>query len=567
MSALSMQGYLLETLVWTAVLIAAVLLLRRPVTRWFGAQYAYALWALPALRLIVPPIELPAWMRPAESEGSGGTAAVSGENPLVILDPVIPVATRNDVHGSEAAATDLPAATTPMSGFDMGSYLEPALQAGIALWLIGAAIFLYLRFAAYFQLRDELLADARDMGREGDVRLIETPGTEAPLAFGVIDKVIALPPGFLALADRQARDLALAHEMAHHQGRDLLVNVLVQPLFALHWFNPLGRYGWLALRRDQEAACDARVMAAAPVQQCPDMREAYANLIVSFAAGQTQVPNHALTAPMACPVLGEKSIVHRLRSLKMNDTPKSRRLAGRLMLGAAVVALPLTASISYAATEAPLAPPAPPAAPAVSAIAPLAPLPPAPPAPPAPPTAPLLGEPITSVDPDVDVEVSTDGQRSEQVFVIRSEEAHKDSHGNERRFVSVREFHGDRQLSDVEIEQIVVEVRSSLEEARQQLDELPMIIEQSLRDVEGAQGRKMTIEMSCDGDDAATTIENADGTQVVKICRANIMAEAVEGLREARDEIASETEMDAKIRDRVLQELDTQIERWESSRS
>ena len=60
-----MTSWLLETLAWTAALIAIVLLLRRPVTRWFGPQFAYALWALPALRLLMPPIELPAWMKPA----------------------------------------------------------------------------------------------------------------------------------------------------------------------------------------------------------------------------------------------------------------------------------------------------------------------------------------------------------------------------------------------------------------------------------------------------------------------------------------------------------------------
>jgi len=82
----------------------------------------------------------------------------------------------------------------------------------------------------------------------------------------------------MAQHDRAARDLALAHELTHHRGGDLLVNVLVQPLFALHWFNPLGRYGWLALRRDQEAACDARVMARRSAQE----RAAYAALIAPF---------------------------------------------------------------------------------------------------------------------------------------------------------------------------------------------------------------------------------------------------------------------------------------------
>ena len=36
------MSWLLDTLVWTGVLIAAVLLIRRPVARQFGAKAAYA---------------------------------------------------------------------------------------------------------------------------------------------------------------------------------------------------------------------------------------------------------------------------------------------------------------------------------------------------------------------------------------------------------------------------------------------------------------------------------------------------------------------------------------------
>ena len=48
--------------------IALVLLLRRPVARHFGAAAAYALWFLPLARLILPPVTLPGWMRPALSD-------------------------------------------------------------------------------------------------------------------------------------------------------------------------------------------------------------------------------------------------------------------------------------------------------------------------------------------------------------------------------------------------------------------------------------------------------------------------------------------------------------------
>jgi hypothetical protein len=191
------------------------------------------------------------------------------------------------------------------------------------------------------------------------------------VAFGVRDKVVALPLLFMAQPDLTARDLAIAHELEHHRGRDLVANFAAQALLALHWFNPLAWLAWRAMRRDQEAACDARVVAG----KGRDERARYAELIAGTAAGRRL----ALAAPMACPVLGDASIIHRLRSLTMSDISPRRRLIGRALIGASALALPLTASFSYAAAQAQDndAPPPLPAPPAAVA-------PPAPPAPPAP---------------------------------------------------------------------------------------------------------------------------------------------------------------------------------------
>lgn len=532
------QAMLLETLVWTAILIAAVLLVRRSVARMFGPQMAYALWAIPMVRLVLPPIELPGWMAPDSAAPEPVT-----QTPLPVLDPAVPAAPALQPAGFETAATDAALSHYPVSGFE----LDPFVEAGLAIWLIGAAIFLYLRFAAYFRLRDELLHEASEVGRNRGVRLIETPATNAPLAFGVIDKVIALPPGFLAQPDRKARDLALAHEMAHHRGRDLLVNVLVQPLFAMHWWNPLGRYGWLALRRDQEAACDARVMACAPREE----RERYANLIVAFAAGANPASHHALTAPMACPVLGEKSIIHRLRSLNMTETSNTRRIAGRLLLGAAVLALPLTATISYAASEAPM-PPDPPAAPDAPG-APLA--PPAPPPPPAPPgLAPEaeVEEMIIEIDPDS--EAAADGERKERVMIFRSEVE------RDRKTPSAAP-------SDEEIEEIMIEVRKSLAEARAEMERLPATLDLAMAEAYAGEARagRTVVKMSCDNSsrEVATTRELDDGSRVVMLCQTRIMAHAMDGLREARAAIARNEEMSAQSRERIVKELDREIMRWE----
>jgi len=570
-----MSAFLFDTLIWTAALIALVLVLRRPVTRWFGAPMAYALWCLPMLRLLLPPIELPAYLAP-EKETQQPVAEI-----LVAVD----TSAISEVPLANALPSEQP------GWFDMIAGL-PWAELAMAVWLIGAGMFLYFRFSAYFKLRGELMQDAREVGKAkgplGSIQLIETPGTNAPLAFGVLEPVIALPQGFMAQVDREARDLALAHELQHHRGADLLINILVQPLFALHWFNPLGKYGWLALRRDQEAACDARVMASRSKEE----RAVYANVIASFAAG----PNVALAAPMACPVLGDKSIIQRLRNLQMTDASsntKSRKLASRLMLGTAVLAIPLTASITYAedivpeisgpiAVKLPAAAPTVPAAPALSTNA----LQTSAKAPDALNDATAQSEThtaILTVDPDTgktakfiaktEFETEADEVRimkvnGKEVAVLTDfEEAKKD--GVISRYEKVRIINdGDTKLSDAEMKEIMAEVRRGLAEADHGLTEMRRELKQLEKTAhnwskEGQEGRTV-IRMECErgNTDVATTREWDDGGTEVVICESQVMAHALKGLEEARDAIARNSEIERELREEILKEMDQKIKDW-----
>ncbi|MBD2841624.1 M56 family metallopeptidase [Erythrobacter rubeus] len=548
-----MMQWLLDTLLWTAALIAFVLLVRRPVARWFGPQVAYALWLLPAIRLILPTVTLPHWLAPQE-------AAPVGEGTVIILDQGSDAAVATQVDSEILLEPGL-AATGPLIPIDLSSILlaVPWVEVGCAVWLIGAAVFLWHRFASYFELRTDLLSGGKEMGRAGRIRLVETPGTKAPLAFGVIDPVIALPEGFMALDDREARDLALAHELAHHRAGDLLINIIVQPLFALHWFNPLSRYGWLAMRRDQEAACDARVVAKEP----EEARAMYANLIASTAVG----PNVALAAPMACPVLGDKSIIHRLRSLNMSDTSSSRRMAGRLMIGAAVLALPLTASVTYAESNAP----EPPAPPPVSVEPPAAPLPPAPPvgappAPPAPPAVPAVAsQTIVVVDPDTEVEKAEKVEKTKTVKVISRD---KDTQKRRSEY-TVRRIHAvnrDHDFDSEELEETLAELRAELAEADEEIKEAIKeaeiaMVEMNHRDSE--KGRTI-IKMQCRGKsgEVATFVDGKGGANKIYLCEADIMAHALKGLKEARSAIADNPEITGEMRRNLLKELDRQIKDW-----
>ncbi len=577
-----MSAFLLDTLIWTAVLIVAVLIVRRPVTRWLGAPTAYALWALPMLRLILPPLHLPAWLGP-------------------VAEPIAPVGSRTLDPGVANALMDAEAqiafsqndSVLPSGALSETDWLSQAIslplaQMAFAVWAAGAAAFLFCRFSSYFRLRAELLADAREVGCAPaslrilpSIRLIETPGTRAPLAFGVIDPVIAMPPGFMAQPDRMSRDLALAHELAHHRGNDLLINVLVQPLFALHWFNPLSRYGWLALRRDQEAACDARVIATRPLPE----RALYAKVIASFAAG----PNVALAAPMACPVLGDKSIVQRLRNLKTSQlgmpSPR-RRLAARALLLGGALALPLTASITYAERAAP----EPPAAPAAKAfavdLAPPAPEPPNPAEPPTPiapsePTSPaVLSPPAIPTPPTPPTPLRAGERPGIAIPRVDPNIANNSDWGSQRSTVS-----GDRQtllartvmrsvnferphgLSDAERAEIMKDLQEAMAEADAALSELPHKLASAMNDADAADGLetpRTIVKMSCDGppEEVSTVKFQPDGSRLVTICQSRIMAEALKGLVEARAAIAQGSEMQGQTRRDILSTMDRQIRGW-----
>lgn len=325
-----LTGWAIDTAIWTGVLIAAVLVLRRPVARLFGPRIAYALWLLPLMRLVLPPIVLPAWMKPVDAAAA-------------YVAPVTPVA-------QDAAAMSITSEPVAQPLVDWALIADGA----VVLWLVGALVFLAWRLACYRAMTRHLLARARPVGEVGTIQLVESDCVSAPVAFGVRCRVIALPSGFMAHEDVIARDLAIAHEIAHHRGHDLAANLAAQPLLALHWFNPLAWAAWRAMRRDQEAACDARVMLGRSQAE----RARYGEVIAACSLDRNLAPDDhrgrfILAAPMAGfreigPVLGEKAIVHRLRSLGMTTTTRRHR-AGLALLGAAsLLALGATASVTYA---------------------------------------------------------------------------------------------------------------------------------------------------------------------------------------------------------------------------
>jgi beta-lactamase regulating signal transducer with metallopeptidase domain len=341
--------WLVDTLIVTAALMALVLVLRRPVAKHFGAELAYALWAIPLARLFMPPL----------------TRTIE----VKVSAPAAPVAT----EAVESAGSIIPAAmAAPADAMPEPSMVQTLLAdadwfaIGVTVWLCGAAIFLIAQLSAYLQNRRELLEDAVEVARIDDIRVIEIAGISGPFAFGLWQRYIALPIGFTRDYNPVERELALAHERSHHRAGDLWANFAALAMLSLHWFNPIAWMAWRAFRFDQEAACDARVLR----RRTSAERQAYARAIAKAATGQTLA--------FASPLNPKDKIVERLKIMKQSETSKGRKwLGGSLIGGGLVTAMAMTATVSYAVQpvepetpEAPLAPDAPdaPEAPAAPSV-------------------------------------------------------------------------------------------------------------------------------------------------------------------------------------------------------
>ena len=326
-----MIDWLLGTFVATSVLIILVLLVREPVRRHFGARVAYGLWLIPAARLLMPTLT-----RTVERQVPHTTPA-GPFVPSVLAEPKL----------LQSVADPDPSLIEQLGGW-------PLLLG--AVWL-GVALALLLKGTADFRRqRAAILAPSVQLARVGSIRIVRSPEVRGPLAFGIFDRVIAVPADFERIYAEHERRLALEHELAHHRSGDLIANLFAFGLLCLQWFNPLAWAAHAAFRFDQEAACDARVLEKAGTIDRSD----YGRAIAKATSGR---------ALLFASALDRRTTLHRrLKSMLSNPTA-GRKLTGRMMVLAAIgVALPLTATRAIEYVDIPMLS----ATPAVAPIAPVA---------------------------------------------------------------------------------------------------------------------------------------------------------------------------------------------------
>ena len=526
MSQSLMSTWVFDSLLVTSALMAAILLVRRPVAKIFGAGVAYALWLIPAARMLMPSLT--------------GEAALAGESSQAVRDAV-----RESILSG--AITAEPVATVVAS-----PSIDVAALA-ITLWLGGAILFFIVQMIRYASMRDDLLSEAEELAVIDGVRVVASDQVAGPLAFGLLKRYIAVPQDFTKAYSPAERELAIAHEMAHHKSGDLFANLAAFIVLCLMWFNPVAWMSWSAFRFDQEAACDARVMAGKDAAQ----REIYGRALARTAFDGVPTFATALNSP--------KTIIERLRRLTMKDASKQRRSAGKLgILAAAAIILPLTATI----------------VPAVGAHDELV----------AEEATPAIAKKHVKV---VKISLGTTVDGKAQGAVVKTILRDGTSYI----------FHSDKALSDEDIDKVIAEANESRFEA----DQSRVEAEKARAEAEGAMseadGARASAEVArahaevahvhavasassyvpeidiseitkeCkDGQPVTTNVEGFDGKNRsrVKIVMCGkgqarfARIEAIKGLREARAEIALEEDMPKSIRKDVIEKLEEQIRKLEA---
>jgi beta-lactamase regulating signal transducer with metallopeptidase domain len=290
-----MTAWFLANMIWASLTMLLVLAIRRPVARLFGAGPAYALWLLPALRLIMPPL------------------------PSLAPDIPAPIPTDTLIVWAADAATPAP----PDAGLAGTAVL-------LAIWALGAAALLGWQWLAYRRFLADLGRSSRVLGAHRGLALIESGAVPGPVALGLIDRRIVVPADFRSRYSAEEQRLALDHERVHHRRGDIWWNLAGLAVLALNWFNPIAWLAFRAFRADQELACDAAVAAAAPAAA----RHDYARALVKSASRPGLIA--------ACPLNHADQLKRRLKMMKSHRRSRARMLGGAafiLALAGAGIAL------------------------------------------------------------------------------------------------------------------------------------------------------------------------------------------------------------------------------------
>ena len=298
---------------WQAGVLALAVMLARLALRRAPKWAVCLLWALVAVRLVLPfSLQSPVSLQAAQSPV---TAA------LYELPQTQEAAQKTDEVLSGGSAEPLmPLPPTEIVTAQPVPTPKPVMTVSLlaAIWLAGVVMMLTYMLVSYLGIYRRVYTAVR---LEDNVYRCGSWGT--PFVLGLLRPRIYVPEGM----DDAALPQVLAHERCHIRRGDHLVKPLAFLLLALHWFNPVLWAAYVLLGRDMENACDERVLRGVDGAG----RAAYSRALVACAVRQRP----AAVCPLA---FGEVAVQERVKNA-MNGKKPAVWAAVLLVIAAAVIAV------------------------------------------------------------------------------------------------------------------------------------------------------------------------------------------------------------------------------------
>ena len=264
------------------------LLLRRVLKKRYPARAVCLVWALLALRLLVPvQLTLPE----APVRVTPRTNYVMQDDRMLFEQAGLPVEqTPARWVTDEQAAALSHANTSQATTFNLTAVL-------LGLWLAGVGISAIRQAVSYGILKrrldrtagpaeradllDVLASQRSDLGISRKIPLLISPAADCPMLAGFIRPALYLPDENISAADAA---FIFRHELTHCRHGDLWLKLLLTAAQCVHWFNPLVYLIVRFAQEDIELACDDAVVRG----QNAAYRRAYGETILRSAVAQSR---------------------------------------------------------------------------------------------------------------------------------------------------------------------------------------------------------------------------------------------------------------------------------------
>ena len=316
------------------------LILRRLMKKRYPARMVCVVWAILALRLLVP-VQLTLPQAPVQVMPRTSYVVQSDQTAFRQAGlPVVQNPTRW-VTGTQAQ-TFSAADTGTVKTVDITDIL-------LTLWLTGVIACVLWQGIGYYRLIRSLKGKSRSVERadlhtilqeqcadlviDREIPLRVSAAADCPMLAGFIHPTLYLPDEHISRTDAA---FIFRHELTHYKHGDLWLKLLLLAARCLHWFNPLVHLIARFAQEDIEAACDDAVVRG----HDGAYRRAYGETILRSAIAQAQKRK----ALVSCFGDDKKTLMRRFEGL-FDKSVKKRGVALVVMIALLVGSLSCTIAV------------------------------------------------------------------------------------------------------------------------------------------------------------------------------------------------------------------------------